>query len=106
MLMTLAVIGVSAFAHQPSGAVLAWATMGAAAGVFVPAQQARLVRLGGNATDLALALNLAALNVGISVGAAIGSGIVDRGGLEIVGYVGGAISLLAVGLMAGTTSRT
>jgi predicted MFS family arabinose efflux permease len=61
------------------------------------------VHLGSAAPELALALNLAALNVGIAVGAAFGSGLVERGGLAVLGYVGGAVSLLAVGLVVTTT---
>ncbi len=79
--------------------------LGAFAGVFVPAMQAKLVRIGRGAEEFALALNLAALNVGISGGAALGSAVVDRGGLASVGYVGGAIGLLAVALLRGPTSE-
>ena len=83
--------------------VAACLAMGTALGAFVPTQQARLVHLGGAAPELALALNLAALNVGIAVGAALGSGLVDRGALAVLGYAGGAVSLAAVGLVAATT---
>ncbi len=104
--MAMAVAGLSAAGAQVGIAVAACVLLGTAAGIFVPAQQSRLVQLGSAAPELALALNLAALNVGISAGAALGAGIVERGGLSVLGYVGGAVSLLAVGLVAGTTSRT
>jgi MFS transporter, DHA1 family, putative efflux transporter len=87
-------------------ALAACTIMGTSLGVFVPAQQARLVHIGGAAPELSLALNLATLNAGISLGAAVGSALVDRGGLAVLGYVGAVVGMLAVALVAGTTSRT
>ena len=73
--------------------------------MWVPVQQARLVALAPESPEFALAANLAALNLGIALGAALGSGVVDRGGLAIVGYIGAGIVVLAIGLQASTTSR-
>ena len=95
------------FGAPSAGVALAACTiMGTSLGVFVPAQQARLVHIGEAAPELSLALNLAALNAGISLGAALGSALVDRGGLAVLGYVGAVVGLLAVALVARTTSRT
>jgi predicted MFS family arabinose efflux permease len=104
--MALGLAGVSLFGQQPLATISAFAVFGTATGVFVPAQQTRLVALAPKGPDFALALNLAALNLGISVGAAIGSGIVDRGGLAVVGYASAVVAALAVGLTAGTTARS
>ena len=53
--------------------------------------QYRLILLAPDLPDLALALNLAALNVGIAAGAAVGGLAVDRGGLTWLGLLGAAI---------------
>ena len=103
--MALGLAGVSLLGELQLATVAAFAVFGTATGVFVPAQQTRLVALAPKGPDFALALNLAALNLGISVGAALGSAIVDRGGLAIVGYASAAVAALAVGLTAGTTAR-
>jgi predicted MFS family arabinose efflux permease len=100
-------LGLLSFGAPLAGVALTACTiMGTSLGVFVPAQQARLMHIGGPAPELSLALNLAALNAGISLGAALGSALVDRGGLAVLGYVGAVVGLLAVALVAGTTSRS
>jgi predicted MFS family arabinose efflux permease len=106
VVMALGLAALSLFGPTAVATSASFAIFGIATGVFVPAQQARLVSLAPAAPDFSLAVNLAALNVGISLGAAIGSAIVDRGGLAILGYCGAAVVVLAVGLVAGTTSRT
>jgi predicted MFS family arabinose efflux permease len=103
--MALGLAGVSLLGPVAMGVIAAFAVFGTATGVWVPVQQARIVTLAPGSAEFALAANLAALNVGIALGAALGSGIVDRGGLAIVGYVGGAIVVLAIGLQASTTAR-
>ncbi len=105
VVMTLGLGAVSLLGGIPAATIGAFALFGTATGVFVPTQQARIVALAPAAPEFALAVNLAALNVGISLGAAMGSVIVDRGGLAHVGYGGAAVMALAVGVVAGTTSR-
>jgi MFS transporter, DHA1 family, inner membrane transport protein len=105
VVMALGLAALSLFGPFAVATIVSFAIFGIATGVFVPAQQARLVSLAHGAPEFALAVNLAALNVGISLGAAIGSAIVDRGGLAILGYCGAAVAVVAVGLVAGTTSR-
>ncbi|HEY3059203.1 MAG TPA: MFS transporter [Chloroflexota bacterium] len=105
VVMTLGLGGVSLLGAVPWATIAAFALFGTATGVFVPTQQARIVALAPAAPEFALAVNLAALNVGISLGAAIGSVIVDRGGLALVGYGGAVVVALAVAVVAGTTSR-
>jgi MFS transporter, DHA1 family, inner membrane transport protein len=97
---------VSLLGAVPVGTVAGFAVFGTATGVFVPAQQTRLVALAPTAPEFALAANLSSLNLGIAVGAAIGSAVVDRGGLAILGYLAAGVVLLAVALTAGTTSRS
>jgi DHA1 family inner membrane transport protein len=105
-IMALGLGAVSLFGPLAVGTILAFAIFGTATGVFVPAQQTRLVALAPTAPEFALAANLSSLNVGIAVGAAIGSVVVDRGGLPMLGYLGAGVVLLAVALTAGTTSRS
>jgi DHA1 family putative efflux transporter-like MFS transporter len=103
--MALGLAGVSLLGPIAMGVIGAFAVFGTATGVWVPVQQARIVALAPESPEFALAANLAALNLGIALGAALGSGVVDRGGLAIVGYLGAGIVVLAIGLQASTTSR-
>jgi len=105
VVMAVGLGAVSVLGGIPVATIAAFALFGTATGVFVPTQQARIVALAPAAPEFGLAVNLAALNVGISLGAAVGSFIVDRGGLALVGYGGAVVVTLAVGVVAGTTSR-
>jgi len=104
--MMTSLLGLSVFGAVPIVVAGCWALNGASGGMFVPAQQARLLKVAPSAPELALAINLSALNLGISAGAALASGIVDRGGLAVLGYVGAALVALALGLVVGPRSST
>lgn len=94
--LAVALVAFSLAGGSPVGAGLAIGLGGIAIGAFIPAWQYRLVRLAPEASDLALALNLSALNAGIALGAALGGLLVDRGGLPRLGLAGGLIVLLAL----------
>jgi predicted MFS family arabinose efflux permease len=88
---------VSALGASPPGVYLGVAMWGLTVGAFVPTQQTRLIGLVPGAADLALALNLSALNV--ALGAAIGGVAIDHGGLPWLGYIGAAIVFVALVLL-------
>jgi predicted MFS family arabinose efflux permease len=77
-------IGVLAFVWSVSG----WS--------FTASQQVRLVQVSGALAPVALALNAAAIFVGISAGAAVGGLIVDLIGLQRLGIAGGVAALGAL----------
>jgi predicted MFS family arabinose efflux permease len=106
LMMITAMVSMSALGSFALAMGACCALNGAGGGIFIPAQQARLIKLAPRAPELALAINLSALNAGISVGAALASGIVDRGGLAWLGYASAALATLALGLAVGTRSTT
>lgn len=105
--LALGLVLYSALGRSALGATVAVAFATFAIGCFIPAWQLRLVTLAPGAADLALALNLSALNAGIALGAALGGLLVDTGHLANLGYVGGAIIALAIlPLSAGLRARS
>lgn len=62
---------------------------------FMAPQQARLAALAPNAQSLALALNAAMIYVGIAIGSAIGTRLLDWQGLAALGVAGGAGAAVA-----------
>jgi predicted MFS family arabinose efflux permease len=63
---------------------------------FMAPQQIRLVTIAPKAQALVLALNAAAIYVGIAVGSAIGAATLAGWGLTALGISGGAVALLAL----------
>ena len=92
----LGLVGLAWLGPVPIGAISACAILGVSAGILVPSQQTRLVSLAPAAPDFGLAMNLAALNLGIACGAALGSSLVDHTGVQALGYVGAMIVAVAV----------
>jgi len=62
---------------------------------FMAPQQARLAGLAPNAQSLALALNAAMIYVGIAIGSAIGTRLLDWQGLAALGLAGGVGAAIA-----------
>jgi predicted MFS family arabinose efflux permease len=104
--LSASLAAVSALGASPFGVYLAVAMWGLTVGAFVPTQQTRLIGLVRGAADLALALNLSALNVGIALGAAIGGVAIDHGGLSLLGYIGAAIVSAALLLVRSSAAST
>jgi predicted MFS family arabinose efflux permease len=77
-----------------SGVIVAVGMWGLGMGVFVPAQQSRLVGLAPAAVDVGLALNLSALSLGVALGAAVGGAMIEHRGFASLGYAGAAIITL------------
>jgi DHA1 family inner membrane transport protein len=85
------------FVHGPLAAVVPLVVVwGVASWAFSPGVNHALAQAAGDQRDIALALNLTAINVGIAAGAAIGGAIVATTGVADVVYGGAA--LLAVAL--------
>jgi predicted MFS family arabinose efflux permease len=96
----------SVFGGSASGVIVAFGMWGLAMGVFVPAQQSRLVALAPAGVDVGLALNLSALSLGVALGAAVGGAIIEYEGLASLGYAGAAIITFALALLLRQQSRS
>jgi predicted MFS family arabinose efflux permease len=96
VISSLSLVVFSVVGTSPAGAAVSIGIGGLALGTFIPAWQYRLVSLVPDGPDLALALNLSVLNLGIALGAALGGVVVDGGGLAGIGLVGGLAALLAL----------
>jgi len=86
--------------NMKSAAVATVLVWGAFAFGNVPALQVYVVQLAGKytpaAVDVAAGLNIAAFNIGISVGAITGGFIVEHMSLQDTAWIGAAIALLAL----------
>jgi predicted MFS family arabinose efflux permease len=72
---------------------------------FSPAQQARLIGIGGHkVAPVVLSLNMTFMYVGFSAGAALGSVVVAHGSVATLGWVGASFEIAAL-LLAFRTSR-
>jgi predicted MFS family arabinose efflux permease len=74
-------------------AMLIWGIVGWA---FPAAQQVRLVTLAGPLAPIALSLNQSALYLGIALGAGLGSLVIARSHIGVLGWVGAACELVGV----------
>lgn len=85
------------------GAVVVW---GLTAWGFFPAQQARLIGIGGHkVAPVVLSLNMTFMYAGFSVGAALGSVVLAHGSVANLGWVGAFFEIVAL-LFAFVTSRS
>lgn len=64
------------------------------------AMQMRLLQLAPDATDVATAIYSGIYNIGIGGGALIGNQVMQHIGLPYIGFVGGALALLALSIFA------
>lgn len=58
--------------------------------------QVRVMLAGANAPELATALNISACNLGIALGAAAGGAVVERHGVQAIGFGSAAVAALAL----------
>lgn len=97
--LAVSFIGLSAIGTVPGAVValiLLWGMAHAA--LFVEIQY-RMIALAPNATDTASALNVSIINIGIGLGAALGSLVVETNGVRSVGWIGGLLAMVAIGLL-------
>ena len=84
-------------------AIVAW---GLTAWGFYPAQQARLIGIGGHkVAPVVLSLNMTFMYAGFSAGAALGSLVLAHGSVVNLGWVGASFEIAAL-LLAFGTSRS
>jgi predicted MFS family arabinose efflux permease len=79
--------------------------LGLAAWGFFPAQQARLIGIGGlKVAPVVLSLNASFMFVGFSAAAALGSIVLAHGAVADLGWVGASFQIVAL-LLASSRSR-
>ncbi|SDN05587.1 Predicted arabinose efflux permease, MFS family [Geodermatophilus siccatus] len=95
--LTAAVAALPLVASTGGALLVVVAGWGTAAWAFTAAQQHRVLRLGGDAASVSLALNSAATHVGFAVGALLGGLVVDTAGpgpLALLGVALGSAGLI------------
>jgi predicted MFS family arabinose efflux permease len=84
-------------------AIVIW---GLAAWGFFPAQQARLIGIGGlQVAPIVLSLNASFIFIGFSAGAALGSEVLAANSVANLGWVGASAEIVAVLLVFATTRK-
>lgn len=84
-------------------AIVAW---GVAVWGFFPAQQARLIALGGSgAAPLVLSLNASGMYIGFAAGASLGGWVLSRGNAGSLGLAAAACEALALVVLVATLAR-
>ncbi|WP_410473062.1 sugar transporter [Faucicola mancuniensis] len=82
-----------------------WVVLGLVWGVAITcislALQLRVLKLAPNATDVAMSIFSGIYNIGIGGGALLGSVVIGRYGLGLVGDVGAGVAVLAIIIFAG-----
>jgi predicted MFS family arabinose efflux permease len=85
--------------------LLAIATWGIAHWAFYPAQQARLIAIGGvKVAPIVLSLNASFMYIGFSLGAALGALVLAKGGVDFLGFAAAGGEFLAL-LLSLVTAR-
>ncbi len=89
--LTAAIAALPLVASTGGALLVVVAGWGTAAWAFTAAQQHRVLRLGGDAASVSLALNSAATHVGFAVGALLGGLVVDTVGPDPLALLGVAL---------------
>ncbi|GAA1742131.1 MFS transporter [Microbacterium paludicola] len=93
-----AVVGVAA--HNPVTLVIAMLLFGAISALAGPAVQTRLMDVSGDRPTIAAALNHSGMNIGNSLGAALGGGVIALGwGYVAPAWLGIVLAVLGVGMV-------
>jgi len=96
-LMLVALVGLALTAQYFAGALVFLFVIGAASGGLSPIIQTRLINVAGHSQTLAAAVNHASLNIGNSIGAALGGDVVAASlGYLAVTWVGLVLTVLGI----------
>ncbi len=97
--LVVSLVGLDFTAHSFIGVVVCLFGIGAAAGGLSPIIQTRLINVAGDSQALAAAVNHSSLNIGNSIGAALGGLVVGAGlGYLSVTWVGLILAALGIGV--------
>ena len=98
-LLAVALVGLALTAHSFAGALVFLFLLGASSGGLSPSIQTRLINVAGDSQTLAAAVNHASLNIGNSIGAALGGVVVGAGlGYLSVTWLGLVLTALGIGI--------
>jgi MFS transporter, DHA1 family, inner membrane transport protein len=98
-LLAIALVGLALTGNTFVGALVFLFALGAASGGLSPGIQTRLINVAGDSQTLAAAVNHASLNIGNSIGAALGGVVVAAGlGYLSVTWVGLVLTTLGIGI--------
>lgn len=98
-LLVIALVGLALTGNTFVGALVFLFALGAASGGLSPGIQTRLINVAGDSQTLAAAVNHASLNIGNSIGAALGGVVVAAGlGYLSVTWVGLVLTALGIGI--------
>lgn len=98
----VALAGLYAGARRQAVVVAMLALLGAAVGPVFMATQSRVLRLAPGRTEVALAANSAAFNVGVAAGSLLGGGLLSAVGVRGTFLVGGMLTALAFAVFTWT----
>jgi DHA1 family inner membrane transport protein len=93
-LLSLSAAGSSMVADSPVLLVLLLGLWGAAHTACVALCQVRVTLAGGAAPSFAMAMNISSANLGIAIGAVAGGFIVERWGVNAIGWGAAALTLI------------
>ncbi len=103
--LVVSLVGLALTAQSFVGALVFLFGVGASVGGLSPILQTRLINVAGDSQTLAAAINHASLNIGNSVGAALG-GLVVGAGLGYLSVTGVGLVLAAIGIVIAVISFT
>ena len=101
--LVVSLIGLAFTAHHFVGALVFLCGVSAAAGGLSPIVQTRLINVGGDSQTLAAAVNHSSLNIGNSIGAALG-GVTVAAGLGYLSVTWVGLVLAALGILIAVIS--
>lgn len=101
LIVVVAAVGLSVTYEHRLILVLLLALWGAAHTAGVTLCQVRVTLAGGSAAAFAMAMNISAANLGIALGALVGGMVVERAGVNAIGW---SAAILLVGVIAGAAA--
>ncbi|MGG1663443.1 MFS transporter [Brevibacillus sp. NRS-1366] len=92
----MALIVLTVTATSTLGALLTIMVWGTAAWMTTPANQFYLVSLKSKSSEIVLSFNTALMNIGMTVGAGLGGGVIEYTSVLNLGWIGGVMVLVAL----------